>query len=524
MSNYNDDVREAIADWHLLGSQKAFMPGANSFEKHRSVVAGYRSGKTSNLLRTAILLSYFVPNNYGFLGRATGESMKQFLTDPFLDEICPSSLIIGRPQRIGQTGLKVLLRTTDPAQFSTLLFNYIHDAQTGKFHLAGGNWGFFGISQAEEITRDEYMKLVGRLSRKVPRTFALSESNHAGRNWIYEDFFQDGDYNVTDAEMLKGIFFKRVTRDNRVGINVRSEENRVSAGGFVPDDYFDELRRTYSKQWQARYLDGSFDDFSGRIFGEYNMGSIHNIQPFNIPHEWPWTVAIDVGGSAEWSIGVYRSDPYGNIIRTTGFHPANVNARVIINWLRDSVPCQDSRFVIDPENRVFTIQLQDELGIIAEPAIKHIIPGIHATSTWITPSSSFLPEWTSTQSAKWKERAKIGLPKLFVFDNPECLPFRQHIEGYVWDEKKKDTPKANEHEHSGDEIRYVCMSNPSKAERPTVDQFAHLRKDPASYDSAVRMKRMLEQVRSQQAGHVEASLDGEPSLWNPDENYIQEVF
>ena len=480
---------------------------------------------TSHLLRTAILLSYFIPNNEGFVGRATGESLKNFVVDPFMDKICPPELIVGRPESIGKNGLSVRLRTVDPARTSKLTFNYIHDPQTGKFHLGGGDWGFFCVSQAEEITREEYMKLVGRLSRPVPRTFALSESNRAGKNWIFEDFFKDGDYKISDEEMRKGTFFKKVVKGNHVGINVRSEENRISNGGFVPDDYFDELRLTYSKQWLARQFD-SFDNFSGKIWEDYSKDSIHNIVPFRIPEDWPWVVAIDVGGSAEWSIGVYRLDYDGNAIRTDGFHQGNVNARVIIDWLASTVPCQQARFIIDPENRVFTIQLQDDLGIVAEPAIKPIISGIHTASTWLTPYGKRIPDWADTQPREWQTRIKLGVPRFFVFDNESCAPFRDHMENYCWDENKRDTPKEDEHEHVGDEFRYFCMGNSTRtrASRPPVDKHDHLKSDPASYESAKLYDRLLANIqRERQFGH-ESSLDGEPLIWTPDTpTYIDEI-
>src|SRR3990167_458471 len=165
-----------LIDWSFLGSQRAFLPSAQSYEKFRIIAEGFRSGKTTALCRAGILLSHTVPDNLGFLGRASGKDMETTLYETFFNEVCPPSLILDI-KKVGQTGRNVIIKSTDPRKPSRIYMDYIIDRSTGKSHVAGMNLGWFGVSQAEEIGRDDFHKLVGRLSRDVPRTFGILEAN-----------------------------------------------------------------------------------------------------------------------------------------------------------------------------------------------------------------------------------------------------------------------------------------------------------------------------------------------------------
>ena len=208
-----------ISRWSFLGSQRSFLPSQASTEELRAIGAGYRSGKTTILCRAGVLLSHFVPDNLGFLGRASGKDMENTLYETFFNQVCPPSLILDA-KKLGQTGRMVTLRSTDPRRPSRIYMDYIIDREAGKAHFAGGDWGWFGVSQAEEITRDDFNKLLGRLSRRVPRNYALLEFNLSGHNWIYDEFFAGGDctFDLSDSKTL----YKVVRKGNHIGVVARS--------------------------------------------------------------------------------------------------------------------------------------------------------------------------------------------------------------------------------------------------------------------------------------------------------------
>jgi len=317
------------------------------------------SGKTRALCTASVFLSYLIPDNYGFIGRASGKDLHSTTIQTFFDEVCPPEMVVGKPRKMGQSGLEVILRTRYEGYTSKIYFDYIIDRSTNRSHLAGGNWGWFGVDQMEEIGRGDWHKLMGRLSRmyfhpelkkRMPiKTHALGVGNQMGHDWIFEDFFQGGDY-IFDVIKEPTTFFKSVRKSNKLGIIVRSEENAASNGGFVPDEYFANLRATMPPEWIARYMDGSFDDFSGKIYSEYNLTSVHNIEPFKIPSHWPWHCYIDPGGSVPWGVGIVRIDEQGNSIivdDAESLYKGNVNPVHALNWVRKYLPVDKSRVVMD---------------------------------------------------------------------------------------------------------------------------------------------------------------------------------
>ena len=491
MTDFREDVQQLTH--HLLGSQAEYL---FSPEKEKVLAAGFRAGKTRIGCLGATLLSYYIPDNLGFIGRASGKDLKETTLQTF-EEVCPPSLFAARPKGYGQQGKIYYIKSRDPNRPSKIICDYVVDKQSGKFHAAGGNWGFFLLDQGEEVAHKDYLKLLSRLSRGK-KTFALSNINQQGHDWWFNEFYAKGDYKF-DILREPSLYWKAIRGNNRLAIISRSEENRESYGGFVPDDYFDTLRRTYPPAWCARYLDGSFDDFSGKIWSDYSSTSVHNIQPFDIPSYWPWIVSIDVGGSAPWSVGIYRSDPYGNVIRTKGFYKGNCGNTPVIQWLQANLPrIESTRFIIDYENRASMIEIGDRLGVIMEPARKDVLAGIHKTQSWFfVVEGTPLPDWyKATQPAEsWQKFSRHGSPRIFVFDDGENQDFQRSNANYIWDERKLNVPKEDDNEHCADEIRYLVMSDPRPAESERLDPFAHLQSDPASYDSARHMERIIQRAK-----------------------------
>ena len=442
--------------------------------------------------------------------------MENTLYETFFNEVCPSSYILDQ-KKIGQTGRMVVLRSTDPRRPSRLYMDYITDREAGRSHFAGGNWGFFGVSQAEEITRDDFNKLLGRLSRKVPRNYALLECNLQGHNWIYEEFYSGGNYtfDLNDPKTM----YKVVRKANRVGVAARSEENRVSAGGFVKDEYFQRLRETMPPDWIARQLDCSFDDFTGKIFKGFNLSSVHHIDAFPIPDHWGWLVSIDPGGSDPTCVAIFRIDTSGNLICVDEFYRPNVHPDIIIGWIRDHAP-REARYVIDYENRIFTIQLQQDYGIVCEPAIKDVYAGCQQAASYFWPvSKKPLPSWyAETQPAAMVERFKDGGSPRIFFVKGKCPMIARSCDNHVWDEKHPERPKPGD-DHGADSCRYAAMSRPHAASRNATEEQAwreqndplrHLLGDRASYESAKYGERLLERARRDNAssGVADLSSDG----------------
>jgi hypothetical protein len=475
----------------LLPSQKFWML---AHETERVNMGGWRAGKTRILCTTGMLLSYLVPDNFGFIGRASGKDLHSTTIPTFFDEVCPSDMIVGRPKKVGQSGLEVTLRTRYEGRTSKIYFDYVIDKQTKKSHLAGGNWGWFGVDQLEEIGRGDWYKLMGRLSRtymdpvtgqrKTIKTHALGVGNQIGHDWIFEDFFEGGDY-LFDTKNAPKTFFKTVHRDHRLGVIVRSEENMASNGGFVPDEYFTNLRRTMPPQWCARYMDGSFDDFSGKIYGDYNLSSVHNIVPFKIPSHWPWYCYIDPGGSVPWAIGVWRTDEAGNKIIVNSadevYAKLRLNPNEAVKWIKQNVPIDKTRFIIDYQNIPVMQIFQDE-GIHCEPAMKDVHVGINGAMSEFYVNPEFkLPVWYKDTQPKsmWEKFYGKGAPKVYGFNT--CKSWSKEHDNYIWDPVRKNVPKEGQADHHCDGTRYYLASSPQPAPGIIRDPYAEYRNsDPTT--------------------------------------------
>lgn len=489
MTNVADSVNQRIE--RLLPSQKLWMLAP---ETERVFMAGWRMGKTRILCTTGMLLSYLVPNNLGFIGRASGKDLHSTTIPTFLDEACPPEMLVGKPRKVGQSGLEITLRTRFDGIYSKIYFDYIIDKQTKRSHLAGGNWGWFGVDQMEEIARADWHKLMGRLSRtyvdpttrerRAIKTHALGVGNQIGHDWIFEDFFEGGDYTF-DLIREPRTFFKSVKRAHRMGIIGRNEENMVSNGGFVPDEYFTNLRRSMPKPWVARYMDGSFDDFSGKIYGDYNLSSVHNIEPFKVPHHWPWHCVIDPGGSVPWAIGVWRVDENGNKVLIDSAEEIYVKTRLnpneAVRWIKANVPVEKTRFIMDYQN-IPVMQLFQDEGIHCEPAMKDVRVGVNgAMSQFYVNPELALPEWyEETQPRdRWLAFHTKGAPRVYAFNN--CKSWQREHDNYIWDPVKKNVPKDGQADHHVDESRYLLASNPPSAMAVPTDPLAAFRRtDPNS--------------------------------------------
>lgn len=426
----------------LLGSQQAFYdfprpqditePGKTIFEE--CLCGGWASGKTLIGIYKGLVLSALFPKNQGLIGRFHGKDLEDSVI-PLFFELCPESWIRNISMR-GRTGMNVLLKNG-----SLIYFRHIHDAggSQGKTRRVGANLGWYFISQIEEIEEAHWMAMHGRL--RNPRALiklAMGDANPNGRNWVQKKFFPNY------IPLTDGTFFRTYQRGSVFGVHVNSEENRVSNGGFIEDDYYESKIATFASDVYERYIQGSMENFSGKIYKEYNTESIHNIVPFSIPRHWECTVAIDVGGSCPWAVVPGFVDERGNIIVTETFDKATGRTAEVASWIKSNTPWNENRttFVIDPENKVAAVELGDH-GIWCSVAQKEVLPTILQVTGYMhirqgkteLERKIQIPDWfRTTQPKEAVQRAEqYGLPRLFVFNTAQT--WRTEHDEATWDDK-----------------------------------------------------------------------------------------
>jgi terminase large subunit-like protein len=164
----------------------------------------------------------------------------------------------------------------------------------------------FGSIEADDIWIDEanddgigmdsYSMLVGRAGRNIlpyEEARAWTTGNPGGRNWLYDLFFKhrlEGGRKIEDHE----------------GFQPKPDENI-----HMDADYWNNLRRIYSDEWIAKFLEGSFDVFEGQILDNLDR-DIHVIDDFAIPPEWPRYRGLDHGWTNPTACLWIAVDPAGN--------------------------------------------------------------------------------------------------------------------------------------------------------------------------------------------------------------------
>jgi len=132
------------------------------------------------------------------------------------------------------------------------------------------NLGWFYIDQAEEVSEEVFLTLLGRL-RAVSTPQCWITGNPLGHNWVWHRFIHD--------PVPGNIMF-----------NAKTEENKDN----LPDGYIDSLKKNYNEIWINRYLYGSWDAFEGQIYPDFEP-SIHVVNDFNPDPSWRRFIAIDHG-------------------------------------------------------------------------------------------------------------------------------------------------------------------------------------------------------------------------------------
>lgn len=493
-----------------------FLKSQNEFVfapyQYSAIDGGWGSGKTQAMCYKALILSHVYPGNLGVIGRFNATDLQDSTMVNFF-EVCPRSWI------------KSYNKSRKWLTFhngSQIAFRHLNDPNPRRSHIAGMNLGWFGIDQAEECGEEHWHALCGRLRRPEARKkFGFLAANPNGKDWIYEMFFSE------PPTHRIGEFAVGYAKGDKLGIAVRSEENKKSNGGFVDDAYYDGLRQNMPPEWVARFLDCSFEDFSGKIYKEFTLDSIHNVEPFEIPAHWGTCVGIDVGGDSPWGIPVGRIDEIGNIVWTHEFYEHTVNSRTVVDWIKNTTPQwngPDNLYVIDPENKLAMLEL-GEAGLYCRPAHKgqnSVRPGIIRCGGYLHVNSTLpLPGWyTDTQSQhRLLKFAKRGSPRMFFFSSLKHM--RKEMDTYHWDPDKPNKPKK-EHDHLVDAMRYVVMQrpHPSTLKRVDAKREALRRVDPGtasmwdSYDKRVEARIKRKQGRTWTStelfGETERGTDAGP--------------
>jgi len=183
---------EELNSWDLTASQERFM---SSPKRVILFSGGYGCGKSLVLLLKALDLALRYPKNFILMGRKTYVELRDSLIKEFFS-ICPESLI----KNYYKSELKVEL-----VNQSEIVFRHLD--KMAATEIRSMNLGAAFIDQAEDISRDVVLGLIGRLRREgiADGDRKLCLSMNPALTWHFADFKQNPkpEYELIEASTLE---------------------------------------------------------------------------------------------------------------------------------------------------------------------------------------------------------------------------------------------------------------------------------------------------------------------------------
>ena len=293
-----------------------------------------------------------------------------------------------------------------------------------RIRFLSAEYDFIYINQAEELKLDGYEKLVGRATGRAgnaPYSQVLADCNPSHpQHWI---LFRKP--------------LKRLESRHEDNPALFDESGNETPQGTITMATLNAL--TGLRLSRGRY--GLWVAAEGQIYEEFDPNT-HLIDGFDIPEEWTRYRAIDFGFVDPFVCQWYAVDPdsdklylYREIYqtgRTVARHSETIKRHSEGEHITATI-CDH-----DKEDR----ETLDENGIPNEKANKAISRGVDLVKEWLSQEKVFvMRDALVSVDQKLKKEFK-----------PTCTA--EEFSAYVWDEKKRDTPK-DESNHGMDGLRYM---------------------------------------------------------------------
>ena len=211
-------------------------------EQYVGLFGGVGNGKTLVACMKIIELSTAQKNNLCLVGRLTYPELRDSTREVFLSTlkmfIKPNHYTFNRAEN-----------TVTFVNGSQVIFRHLDEPA----NILSMNLGAFYIDQAEEIDEEVFLTLQSRLRRDKIRVLqGFVTGNPRGMNWLYYKFGLDKANGAKDWK--HGDYYRMITAPTHANAN------------NLPENYIEQMRQSYSKEWYDRYVLGAWDVFEGQIF------------------------------------------------------------------------------------------------------------------------------------------------------------------------------------------------------------------------------------------------------------------
>lgn len=219
--------------------QRAFV---DSPEQYVALFGGIGNGKTFGSCIKIIELASQFPNNLCLVGRLTYPELRDSTREVFLQAL--TKIYPPEAYKINKSENSITFWNK-----SIVIFRHLDEPA----NILSMNLGAFYIDQAEEVDEEVFLTLQGRLRRQnIKELKGLITGNPHGYNWIYYKWGMD----------LAGGSTNWSHNHNYKMITAPTLANAAN----LPANYIDQLKQSYSPEWFARYVMGSWDAFEGQVF------------------------------------------------------------------------------------------------------------------------------------------------------------------------------------------------------------------------------------------------------------------
>jgi phage terminase large subunit len=468
--------------YNPLPKQREFH-GSNA--KYRFFGGGFGNGKTSAGCFEAWALSMEYPGTEGLICRKTRPELKATTQNVFFkggggDPTCDWT---GCPPELIKTFNKTEGRL-ELVNGSVIHFWPLDDPDK----LTNLNLGWFLIDQAEEVPEDMFLMLMGRLRRRNSPRKGMCLFNPNGHDWIYKRCVRD---KYSTHELVHA-----TTYDNP----------------HLPADYMDQFK-DYPKAWRERFIEGSFEVFTGQIWPEFDP-DIHIIRPFDIPPWFEIVEGIDHGRRNPTAVLWAAFDDVGNCFivdeyyqsnMLVGHHAEKILERRATRWGTPAYTVIDaSAAQEDPNTGRSVIDEYWDYGVFTMPSDRHKPARINRVAEWLR-LKALWPHPISGEIAPvpedWEDydddnKPDYGYPHLYIFAN--CVNLIEHLPQYKWkpksptiEEDPKEEPLKKD-DHDVDSLGYILMTRPQPAVKPRGESLTDPRTE-RYWEMAAKKRRKQEQ-------------------------------
>ena len=387
-------------------------------QRFKVFVGGMGSGKTLSGAAETYQIAWTWPRNTILVGRATYPELRDSTRKEFLGlEV----IVDGKEYTLEHSPLvrswKQSENSLELINGTTILFRALDDFDKIK----SINLGAFWVDEVTEIPEEMWLGLVGRLRKNGVEHFGFGTTNPEGHDWVWKRFVAQAD-------------------KEHFCVQSSSEDNP-----YLPDGYIQSLKATYPEEWIKRYVQGSFDTFSGLVYSEWKDSRPYVVPKFDIPKSWYRFIGIDHGYRNPTAVLWCAVSPAGRIFIYDEFYASGK----LVSEIAEVIKAKHDRVqmhLIDPscrnKNGVTGRSVMDEFmdcGIVTYPANNDVRAGINRV----------------------KERMKIveGKSDLVIFS--DCINLRTELQTYRWKDLKpgavQDAPEkpVKKNDHACDALRYL---------------------------------------------------------------------